>query len=64
MKRNLETGKLFGIRKTASQKVEVSKSPRVKVGRADYYATEKAIFEAERKKAEAITILRSYPRIC
>jgi hypothetical protein len=29
----------------------------------DHQSAEKSMLEAERKKAEAITILRSYPRI-
>ena len=60
MKRSLETNKLFGIRKTAPKTVKSTASTNVTVAQHNNHTIEKAFLEAERKKADAITILRRY----
>ncbi|MFP3984699.1 MAG: hypothetical protein ACLFU9_01855 [Candidatus Bathyarchaeia archaeon] len=60
MKTNLETNNLFGIKKRASQKSTSNAKIDVAVNQHASFETEKATSEAERKKAEAIIILRGH----
>ena len=57
MKTSLETSKLFGIRKTTLDKVKSIKETDAVAGWYDNRAAEKAMVEAEHRKAEAITII-------
>ena len=64
MKTNLENGKLLGMKRAFSQEsvstssVDYTMKPCIKRER------EKAKFEAEHRKAQAITILRRYTTFC
>ncbi|MCW3986381.1 MAG: hypothetical protein NWE91_08260 [Candidatus Bathyarchaeota archaeon] len=60
MKTSLSKTKLFGIRKTLPQTIAPSSSINIAVTQHNNCSIEKAKFEAEHKKAQAITISRRY----
>ncbi len=69
MKRNLKTDRPSKARKTANKlfrirttphEIQLSENVNAKIAKVDYYSKKKAVLEAERKKAEAITILRRH----
>ncbi|MDH5448984.1 MAG: hypothetical protein OEY24_08745 [Candidatus Bathyarchaeota archaeon] len=63
MEKSLDKSKLFGIRKATSQTVISTTSNDISITQRNNCTIEKALLEAERKKAEATiihTILRRY----
>ena len=62
MKRSLETSKMFGIKKIGLDSVASVANVDFAIKRNDK-TIEKAMREAEGKKAEAVTILRRYASV-
>lgn len=60
MKTSLDTSKLFGIKKTPLQKTASIRGLEATVAQLKNPRIKKALWEAERKKAQAITLLRQY----
>jgi hypothetical protein len=60
MKRSLTKSKLFGIKEVTLQTVASTANVNVTTTKRNNYIIEETLREAERKKAEAITILRRY----
>ena len=63
MEKTLVKSKLFGIKTTTLQTVTSTTSIDFVVTKHNNHIIEKALLEAERKKAEATTILRRYTLI-
>jgi len=60
MEKSLAKNNLFGIKKTTSQTFNSTGSVNVPITQHNNRTIEKALLEAEHKKAQAITISRRY----
>ena len=63
MEKSLVKSKLFGIKTTTPQTVTPTTNTDITFTRHNNHMIEKALLEAERKKAETTTILRRYTLI-
>ena len=63
MERSLDNSRLFGIRKSESREITSAYNTDAVKKQHDALATEKAMLEAEYRKAQAITILRRHTLI-